>query len=273
MGPPRQDRGFPLVQQRVDPRRPLEDPLTIGEEVAFVLQFLPFAGPGVDTADLPDLKAEDVDAPHPFLLPRLHPVQGPGRIPESAVEHARLPARFDVPPEIIEPRKVGSQVQERTLLLLPADVSQRAPHRFQEPEGGQAVVDVDPVTPRRRDFPADQDTLIPGCVKPGLPQQREGARPAPEVEFPLDHGAGAPAPDIVEGGAGAEEQSQCIHQDRFARPGLPRQQVEPGPELDLELPDQRKIADSEQSQHRTDLPKEAGVVRTPTASVSHGPLY
>jgi len=65
----------------------------------------------------------------------------------------------------------------------------------------------------------------------------------------LDDRAVLTRADELGGGAVAEEQPERVDQDRLPRPGLARQERQPGTQVDLQAGNERDVVDSEQLKH------------------------
>ena len=65
----------------------------------------------------------------------------------------------------------------------------------------------------------------------------------------FDRGLDFAGPNQIGGRACAEQQTNCLDEDRLPRAGLARQNVEARLELDLDGLDHRKVADAKQAQH------------------------
>ena len=84
---------------------------------------------------------------------------------------------------------------------------------------------------------------------PAAFEQRLNLAVAVREKGAFQHGGVAAGPDHLLGRPFTRKQPKAVDNDRFARPGLSGEEVQSGPELDFQLPDERKIADSQQLQH------------------------
>ena len=65
----------------------------------------------------------------------------------------------------------------------------------------------------------------------------------------FDRGLDLAGPNQIGGRACAEEETNCLDEDRLPRSGLTRENVEARLELDLDRLDHCKVADAKQAQH------------------------
>jgi hypothetical protein len=134
--------------------------------------------------------------------------------------------------EAIEQIDVGVRIEQRLVLVLPVQVHEPGPELAERTCGDQRAVDEGPA-PALRGHLAPHEQL---AAVLGVEQRLHDRR-----LLPGSHQLGRGPP--------AEEEADCLDEDRLAGAGLARQHAQPGVEVDLHLFDDGEVLDGEVSEH------------------------
>src|SRR5262249_29903551 len=134
------------------------------------------------------------------------------------------------------------------LVPLPMYINQVRLNRFQQADTGDLIIDEYPSSSVRDQFPSDQRLAL-ADIDAGLGQQFLEWGVAVYFKDAFNKRAILPYPDEIYRRAISQQKAQRVNEDRFARTGLPAQNVETLLELYLQPINYRKIYDIQKSQH------------------------
>jgi len=127
---------------------------------------------------------------------------------------------------------MGERIEQRLVLVLPVQLNKTSREIAQRARGGQGAVYEGSASPLRSDVAADDELTTVSGFEDGFDRR---------LSF-----AGS---DEIQGCPRAQQQSDRLDEDGFARSGLARQNVEAGLELDVNGLDDSEVADTEETQH------------------------
>ena len=132
----------------------------------------------------------------------------------------------------VEDGSLVPRAQERLMLVLPVEIDQCRAEVADDARGRGRTVDPRPIPTRGGDLPAqDQEVVLePKAVLVGEYAYRGHVA---DVEDRLHRGSVGPGPHHVRRRPLPQEERQCAHDDRLACPGLAREGIESGGELEV----------------------------------------
>jgi hypothetical protein len=230
-GEGRQGGAIGLVQQRIGLGAEALQPLGIRQHLPRGRQLTVLPGPDVGAADLVPLKGQEIDAG--TLLP-LVDSQGvelgtDGADPGKSLGNG-LPARLQVSVRV-EQVEVALRIEQHLVLVLSVQLDESVREFAQRSRRRERIVHEGPAATLCRDLAAD-DHLAAVDLEDGLNAGGIGARAHQVARRPP-----------------AEKEADRLDQDRLARARLASEDVQAGLELDLDLIDDREIADRQVPQH------------------------
>ena len=250
------DEDDPVVERVVGLRdlavelgRRLVEPLGVLEDAALRLEAVRLADDGRRLVDLLDLERVEL-----LLSAKLglaaHDARLLGDEPRHvAVRRAVRAHQTAEAAERVEQLDVRLGPQQRLVLVLAVQVDRVRRDLAEHVERRRRVVD-ERAAAGGGDLAADDEHAVLAGVDAVLLEERGQAAFVGVVELPFDDRLLRARPQRLGRGAVAEEQAERTEQDRFARARLPRDDVEPAVELDLELVDERVVADVKRAEHR-----------------------
>ncbi len=119
------------------------------------------------------------------------------------------------------------------------DRDEPLPNSSERAHRGRLVVDEGTSLPVRRQLAAEQDRFVPGQARPHKLRTDASVR----VELAGHRQARRALAHELGRTAAARQQRERVHEDGLARPGLARDDRQPGREVDLEVLDDREIPD------------------------------
>src|SRR5262245_61019338 len=137
---------------------------------------------------------------------------------------------------------MGFRREQALLIPLPMYVNQVRLYRFQQADIGDLIVDKYPSSSIGDQLSSDQRLAL-ADVHARLGKQFLQRRITLYFKDPLYISATLPCPYEIHGRAIAKQEAQSVYEDRFARSGLPAQDIEALLELHLQPIDYRKIYD------------------------------
>ncbi len=162
---------------------------------------------------------------------------------QRAVRRHHVGAQALVLGERVEDRHLALGVGQRLLVVLRSDVDQTGDGIAEIARGREPARQVDAPSPGARDGAAHEEPgLVALLASPlGLePRAQLGGARRGQVDDGLDPSLVAAGPDQVGAGAAAAQQAQRLDDDALAGAGLAGDHGETGPQLQLELVDQRE---------------------------------
>jgi hypothetical protein len=230
----------------------------LGRELGF------FVGPGGEVIDLFELEAQEI-----FALPAVtvagHQLLHAGvSIREAAVCFGDGVAVGLEPREGVQVPEVRPRVYERVVLVLRRDVRQAAGDLRQLPGRGHLPVDEGARAAVGLDDPADDQLGLVGLhLDAGLQHARARRGVGRDVEEGLHLGLFGPGAHHVRAGLATQHQLERADQDGLSGARLPGEDVQAGPELDLELVDDGEIPNTHAREHGGEVARGCDEGRAP----------
>ncbi len=160
-------------------------------------------------------------------------------------------ALFFQPGKGIEQIAVTPRVQQAPIVMLPMQFHQCFRQAAQHFAGGAAVIHPSRLAPVCRIHPA-QDQFIT-ARQSGVLKDVMGGMIRGQIEDGNNFALRCPLPDQFRAPAPAQNKTQRIQQDRFARAGFSREHVQAGLKRDVQPVDDQHVANVERAQHQ-DIP-------------------
>src|SRR5438034_416395 len=181
---------------------------------------------------------------------------------QAAVAGAHLLERAPEAAHRVEQLAVALDAPESLVLVLPVHAQEVGRQLAQQGERAEGAVHVGARAAAARDHAADEELVLPVLGRDAGTDEPLAHLSGDVHEEGLDRRLLGPGAHQVRVRPSAERHVERLEEDRLPRAGLAGDDVEPGLEHQLELLNERQVADAERAQHARPLP-----YRTPQPSL------
>ncbi len=195
--------------------------------------------------NLPGLKAPKISHAQSVLLIAFEGFEPAGALPPRRVRRANL-LRRDAREPVEQEALLGS-IEAGQGFRLRVNQRQLRGEQFQYRSRGRLIVYKDTALARSSNLPPQQNFTL-ACIDPMRLQN--ALRLFGGLEDAGDDRLLCPVTHDLTRCLASEQEGQSVHQDRFARAGLPGQQIQPGPQRGRGVIDNRIIFRSQLQQHK-----------------------